>query len=140
MALKSLVLFPTKDIWLIQERLTDWVLKRNTTWLFVKGVFWELKKAKLPKHQKKVCKCKIFLKIKCLFSQFFFKHSFMTGNSLSILIVITCLNINRVIIYRKKCLGTVTFTDNSEEKSAKFSIVEMTLNRNDTSFPVQILL
>ena len=60
---------------------------------------------------------------------------------------INCLNINRVTIYRAKCLGIVTlkvlqticFRCNSEEISSKLSIPNMKLNRIDMSFPVQAL-
>ena len=54
---------------------------------------------------------------------------------------------NRVTICRAKCLGIVTLKVlpticsryDSEEKSAKFPIPKMTLNKINVSFPVQIL-
>ena len=54
---------------------------------------------------------------------------------------------NRVTIYRTKCLGIVTLKVlpkscshyNSEKKSPKFSIPKLKLNRITASFPVQDL-
>ena len=62
--------------------------------------------------------------------------------------VISYLDINCLTIYRVKYLGIVAlkvlqtscFRYNSEEKSAKFPVLEMKQKRTDVSFPVQVLL
>ena len=89
----------------------------------------------------------------CCCTQRCWTYKGLTSLNLSIFIVnnffyvINCLIINRVMIYRAKCLGIVTskvllatcYRYNSEEISAEFLIAKMNLNRIDMSFPVRVL-